>query len=185
MENKNKPLLIGITGAFGSGKSTAAEFFQSKGFQKIILSLFLEEEAYRKGFRKITRKILQNIGNELREKSGREILAKKALEVLGNKNGVIDGIRNLGEVEEFRKNKNFILVAVVSNRKIRFERLKKLKRREDLTWDLFTKLDTRDLGIGEEKTGLQTAICIALADVFIVNNRKIEDFKKKLNELTI
>ncbi|MBI4089487.1 MAG: AAA family ATPase [Candidatus Levybacteria bacterium] len=181
---KNKPLIIGITGAFGSGKSTAASFLEKKGFRKIVLSSFIENEAKKSGIKKITRRLLQDIGNEWREKYGGSILAKKAIALLNKKNllrVVIDGIRNLSEIEEFRRSYPFILLAVVSNRQIRFERLKFLKRRERLTWDLFEKLDKRDLGIGEGKTGLQVAFCIALADVFIDNNQNLSDFKNKLN----
>ena len=178
-------MIIGITGAFGSGKPTAARFFEEKGFSKIVLSSFLEEEAKRRGIKVITRKILQDIGNELREKYGSGILAMKANGFLENqkiKKTVIDGIRNLGEVEEFKKNSNFILIAIVANRKIRFERLKNLKRREELTWDIFEKLDKRDVGIGEAKTGLQVAFCIASSDVFIDSNDKIEEFRDKLSD---
>src|SRR3989344_979816 len=147
LKKVNRPLIIGITGAFGSGKSTAARFFEEKGFAKIVLSSFLEEEAKKRGIRKITRKILQDIGNKLREKYGSGILAMKADGFLKSqmiKKGVIDGIRNLGEVEEFKKSNNFILVAIVANRRIRFDRLKVLNRREELTWDIFEKLDKRD-----------------------------------------
>lgn len=176
-------LLIGITGGFGSGKSTAASFFESKGFKKIILSLFLEEEIKRRGFERITRKILQDIGNEWRKKYGSGILAKKALEYLGevNKNIVIDGIRNPGEIEFLRKNKNFILLGIVADRKVRFERLKRLKRREALTWELFEELDRRDLGLRQKKTGLKVAKSIAMADIFIENNGTLEEFVEKLN----
>ncbi len=180
---ENKSFIIGITGAFGSGKSTAANFFEEKGFKKIILSSFLEEEAKRRGIRNITRKILQDIGNEWREKYGGGILAKKANIFLKNKKAekiVVDGIRNLAEIEELKKNNNFVLIAVVANRKIRFERLKNLRRREKLTWDLFQKLDKKDLGVGEKPTGLQTSFCIAGSDVFVDGNKSIEDFKKKL-----
>src|SRR3989344_967225 len=183
MVKKNKLFIVGITGAFGSGKSTAADLLKSLGFRKIILSSFLENEARKRGVKKITREILQDIGNEWREKYGKGILAKKALELLGeegSKKAVIDGIRNLGEVEEFRNNSRFILVAIVANRQIRFERVKSIKRREKLTWDIFEKLDKRDLGIGEKQTGLQVAFCIASADVFIDSNGSIEDFKSKL-----
>lgn len=182
---EQKPLFIGITGAFGSGKSTAADFFEERGFTKIVLSSFLEKEAKTRGIKKITRKILQDIGNEWRKKYGPGILAKKAVWYLKSKKierAVVDGIRSLGEVEEFKKNNNFVLVAIVANRKIRFERLRNLKRREKLTWDIFERLDKRDLGIGEEKTGLQVAFCIAASDVFTDSNGKIEEFKNKLND---
>lgn len=182
---KDKPLIIGITGAFGSGKSTASDFFEFVGFKKIILSSFLEKEAKKRGYTKITRKILQDIGNELREKCGSGILAKRANEFsekIRVKKIVVDGIRNLGEIKELRKNENFILLAIVANRKLRFKRLKNLKRREALTWNLFEKLDKRDLGIGERSTGLQVAFCIASADFFIDNNGKVEKFEIKLRK---
>lgn len=185
MGTRNKPLIIGITGAFGSGKSTAANFFELNGYKKIILSSFLEKEAKKRGRKKITRKILQDIGNEWRENFGKGILAKKAIEFLQKENkqkAVIDGIRNIGELEVLRNKSDFILLAIVANRKIRFNRLKKLKRRENLTWELFTKLDLRDLGIGEKITGLQVAFCIALADVFVDNNGDNQEFINKLGK---
>lgn len=180
---QNKPLIIGITGPFGSGKSTAAQFFVSQGFVPIVLSSFLEEEVKKKYMGTITRKLLQDKGNELRKKYGKEILAKKALEVIKRDNiikATVDGIRNMGEIQELQKKSNFILIALVVNRTIRFERLQKLKRREVLTWDLFKKLDYRDLGLGQKENGLRVSSCIALADVFIENNTTEEDFKRKI-----
>ncbi len=180
----NRPLIIGITGAFGSGKSTASSFFSKNGFQDIALSSFLEEEAHRRGETKITRKVLQDIGNEWRGLYGKGILAQKALETVNaGEKIVIDGIRNVGEVEILRETGNFVLLAVVSDRANRFERLKTMKRREELTWDLFEKLDYRDLGIRQEEKGLQVAACIALADRFIENNGTFEGFVKRLEGL--
>lgn len=178
-----KSSIIGITGAFGSGKSTAAKYLESKGFRKITLSMFLEEEAKKRGVKKITRKVLQDIGNELRNKYGSGFLARKAIDYLegnGIHNIVIDGIRNIGEVEELSKKGRFVLVAVIANRKIRFERAKKRKGREKLTPEVFKKLDMRDLGIGENHLGLQVAYCIAMSDIFISNNKNKKRFMEKL-----
>jgi dephospho-CoA kinase len=171
--------LIGITGAFGSGKTTAAQYLEDKGYTVVVLSKPLEEEAIKRKL-PMTRKTLQDIGNEWREKYGSGILMQKALEKVKNKNKiVIDGLRNFGEVEILKENKG-ILLAIVADRSVRFERLKKLKRREKLTKSLFHKLDLRDLGVDEKITGLQTAICIALADVYIDSNSGIDDFKLKI-----
>ena len=179
----DKPLIIGITGAFGSGKTTAADFLKSLGFTKIGLVQFLEEELKSRGENKITRKLLQDLGNQLREKYGAEVLAQKALALIKEKRikkAVVEGFRNGLEISEFRKQNNFKLIGIVVNRKIRFDRLKKLVRREKLNWELFNKLDNRDLGIGEGKRGLQVAICLALSDIFIENNRSLIELKSKI-----
>ncbi len=180
---KKDKLVIGITGAFGSGKSTATEFLVEKGFKKVILSSFLEEELRKRGEAQITRKLLQDMGNLLREKFGADILAKKAIGYasrLQEDKIVVDGIRNIAEIETLRSYGNYVQLGILADRRIRFERLKKLKRREDLTWNLFQELDSRDLGIGENKQGLQVAFCITLSDVFITNNKTVEDFRKNL-----
>lgn len=173
--------IIGITGAFGSGKTTAASYFSKKGYAVIALSEPLEKEALKRKL-PITRKVLQDIGNQWREKYGSGILATKALSSAKNSNKiVIDGLRNLEEVEVLRK-KDGILLAIVADRDIRYERLRKLKRREKLTKDLFKSLDLRDLGVDEKITGLQTALCIALADVYIDSNSDMSDFERKLDK---
>lgn len=182
---KHKPLIIGITGAFGSGKSTAADFLKDLGFRKIGLAQFLEEELKNRGEKNITRRLLQDLGNEWREKYGSGILAQKALGLIEKEEmekAVVEGFRNSSEVDEFRKQKNFKLIGIVVNRKIRFDRLNKLDRREKLNWELFNKLDNRDLGIGEGKTGLQVAFCLALSDVFIENNRSLKELRNRIIE---
>ena len=182
---ENKPLIIGITGAFGSGKSTAADFLKNLGFIKISLVQFLEEDLKSRREKRITRKLLQDLGNQLREKYGAGVLAQKALKLIKEKRikrAVVEGFRNSLEIEEFRKRGDFKLIGIVVNRNIRFERLKKLNRREKLSWELFDKLDNRDLGIGEGQKGLQVAICLALSDIFIENNRSLEELKSKIQD---
>lgn len=182
----NPPLIIGITGAFGSGKTTVSQYLNKKSFIKLTLSSFLEEEARKRNHTNITRKILQDIGNEWREKKGPGVLVKKALnEVKVNFDTkiVIDGIRNIGEIEELRlSSKRFKLLGIIADRRIRFERIKESKKREGLSWEQFEKLDYRDLGVNESVKGLQVALCTMLSDVFILNNGTIEDFYKKIDE---
>ena len=178
-----QPLLLGITGAFGSGKSTASTFFATHGFTKIRLSYFLEEEIKQEFTGTITRKMLQDKGNELREKHGAGILAKKALEYITKEKierAVIDGLRNMEEVGVLYENPNFLLLALVADRDVRLKRLQENPRREPLDMQTFAKLDYRDLGVGEKETGLQTGMCIALADVYIENNSNETEFKKRL-----
>lgn len=180
------PLIIGITGTFGSGKTTAAAFFESHGYEKLTLSSFLELEAQKRGVKRITRKLLQDIGNEWREKYGKGVLAKIAVESVKDSDHqkfVIDGIRNIGEIDVLKKEAEFTLVGVIADRPVRLERLKKMKRREELTPELFYKLDCRDLGLGQKDTGLQVAYCFSLSDYFVENNGTQVEFEEKLNTL--
>lgn len=182
---RKEPLLLGITGAFGSGKSSASAFFAARGFTKIRLSQYLEEEIGERHQGTITRKLLQDTANKLREHYGPGFLAKKALEQIERERlnrVVIDGLRNMGEVESLCVNPHFLLLAIVADRSVRFERLEKNPRREKLTLESFAKLDYRDLGVGEKDTGLQTGMCIALADVFVENNGSEAAFEKKLTQ---
>jgi dephospho-CoA kinase len=119
----------------------------------------------------------------MRAEYGADILAKKALEQIKKEQldrVVIDGIRNINEVETLCTNPDFLLLAIVADRSVRFERLQKNPRREKLDAKLFAELDYRDVGIGEKDTGLQVALCIALADVFIENNSTRHAFEKRL-----
>lgn len=177
-----KRYIIGITGAFGSGKSTAAVFFEKRGYVIVVLSSFLEKEASKRKLL-ITRKVLQDIGNEWREKYGSGFLMKEALRETKDKEKiVIDGLRNYGEIDRLKKEKNSIVLGIIADRNVRFERLKWLKRREKLTENLFRKLDLRDLGIGEKISGLQTAICVALADIYLDSNSTKKEFYKELEK---
>ncbi len=178
----DKPTVVGITGPFGSGKTSAAKFLESQGFTRITLSSFLEGKL-KEEEKEITRKNLQDLGDEWRGEFGSSILAKKALEFAFEKEIdrlVIDGIRNLGEIEELKNNSNFILLGVFADRDVRFARIRKMPRREELTRDLFDQLDYRDLGITEDKeTGLQVAKCFAISDYFIDSNDEAS-FENKL-----
>lgn len=181
-----KAKLIGITGTFGSGKSTAAEYLTTLGYTKISLSKFLEDALVYSGEKEVTRKKLQDLGNSWREKHGSSILGKKAIEYILEKKlekVVIEGFRNIGEIEEIKKAGDLTLIALLVNRSIRYKRLAKLKRREKLTPMLFEKLDFRDMGVGEKETGLQVAVCIALSDIFLENNNTPKDLEKSLKEI--
>lgn len=182
-----QPTIIGITGTFGSGKSTAADFLSTLGYTKISLSKFLEDALVYSGDKNITRKKLQDLGNAWREQHGNGVLAIKAAEHIKEKKMekvVIEGFRNLGEIEEIKKTGKLTLIALLVNRSVRYKRLSKSKRREKLTPELFEKLDSRDMGVNEKESGLQVAVCIACADIFLENNTTEKELQKKL-EATI
>ena len=175
-------MIIGLTGTKASGKGEVAEMIKKRGFAYFSLSDRVREEAAARGLANYNVKDLQDIGNDLRKKFGNGILAKRTLETAkGTENFIIDGIKNLGEIEELKKYGNFILIAVDA---LPFERFSRLLRRgrpsDPKTMSEFMKIDERDRGISEADSGQQVAKCMEKANFRIVNNGNIEHLRNKV-----
>ena len=196
MEEKSKQkysdkprLIVGLTGAFGSGTSyIAKKFFKEKGYVKLSLADSLKEE-YNKHLKDsgkeipedISRKDLQDYGNFLRA-DDREFLAKNVNELIQNDtNYVIDSFRNPAEIEFFRsKHTDFILIGVFATRSIRWDR--KSPKYEG-NQKIFNQDDERDSGKGEPPWGQRISDCFFESDLVISNNEDLEEdielFEKK------
>ena len=164
-------MIIGLTGTKASGKGVIAEILQGQNFVYSSTSDRVREEALERGLQNYKTSDLQDIGNELRQNHGSAVLIQRTLEKLGDsKLMVIDGIRNLGEVD-FLHSKRGILVGVDAPQQIRYERLLQRARHSDPTnWEGFVEMEERDLGRGEDGTGQQTAKCIVQADYISFNH---------------
>ena len=179
-------MIIGLTGKNAAGKGEIAKHLQSNRFVYFSLSDALREEATKRKLEH-SRNNLINLGNELREKFGNGILAKrinkkiKEEKTKGSRDFVIDSIRNPGEIQELRKNEGFLLVGVVTDEKIRFQRLLKRGRIGDATtFEEFTKHEERENN--NEESGQQLDKCIAMADRHISSNGTIEEANKEFDE---
>ena len=172
---------IGVTGLPGAGKSIFSSAARELGIRVIKMGDIVFSETRKRGL-PLTYENVGRIAVELRAKYGRGIIADKVIDLIRsnivkksrNKNEilVIEGIRSPEEVERFRNFFDlFILVAIHAPPKIRYERLLKRKRSDDvLNISKLIERDKRELkfGVGE---------VIALADEILVNKDKsIEDF---------
>jgi len=135
----------------------------------------LRDEAIKQGLDN-SRDTLIRLGTDLREKFGNGILAKRINEKIkpNKENFVVDSIRNPGEIEELRKNADFILIGVNTDAKIRFERLIKRGRAGDSrTFEEFMvheKMENNNEGAGQ-----QLDKCLEMADKIIDSNGTIEE----------
>jgi len=179
-------MLIGLTGSKAGGKGEVSDILKEKGYLYESLSDRVREEAVKRGIENYTVKQLQNIGDELRREFGNGVLAKKTLEKVDkSKNYIIDGIRNLGEIEELRKSENFILIAVDAPQKIRFERILKRARVSDpRDWETFLEMDERDLR-SKEESGQEVVKCMEMADVKIFNSESLEELRDKIKKILL
>ncbi|MGH9340662.1 MAG: deaminase [Acidobacteriota bacterium] len=176
-------MIIGLTGANGSGKGTVADFLKSKGFYYYSLSDVIRDEI-RSRNQEITRELLVDTGNELRSKHGAGYLAEKILERLEkDRNQVVDSFRNPSEVKVFRNGGNFYFVGVEADTEVRFNRLRERGRESDpMEYEEFLALEQREAA-NPSWQGQQLAACLKMADFTLVNNGSISDLHQKASSL--
>jgi dephospho-CoA kinase len=183
-------MIIGVVGQIASGKGILVKYLTEKlGFTSFSLSSIVHEELEKKGKVKFTRQTLQDVGDELRRKNGDDVLAQRVIKAINEQKKdriVIEGIRNPGEIEFLKKNSNFILIGVKADREFRFKRvLSRGKKWDPKSLSDFLKVDRRDLGVGQKKSGQQVGKCLAYCDYVLTNNKDVNNFEEKIKKLFI
>jgi deoxycytidylate deaminase len=166
--------VIGMTGAFGSGCTTAAKHLRDKRhFTRIRLSDAIRDRwRAEHGDREPLRGELQRLGDSMRFEGGASVLVDEALKgVVGHTNLlVIDGIRNTNEVRalEERFGYHFFLMGIMASAEERWSRLGQEYSDDKRTQVDFVLDDERDRN-EEINSGQQVELCLDRSDVFINN----------------
>lgn len=174
--------IIAFAGMPFSGKSEAVKIAKEQNIPVIRMGDMVWEETKKQGL-ELNDKNVGTIANNLRKEKGMDIWAKKTIQKIKKiKNTnilVIDGVRNLEEVETFKRKlgDDFLLVAIQVSDELRHKRAMS-RNREDDSKDL-TKIKERDNR--EISWGLNTVI--ASADIVISNNETIDKFIPKIKKL--
>jgi dephospho-CoA kinase len=178
--NKTK-FIVCLTGMPGSGKSTVAESLKKQGFSVLTMGDLVRDEARRKNIEP-TDINLGRLMLELRRETGPGAIAQLILneiekrEIRGdaNQNIVIDGIRNVPEVEILRTIGLVKLLSIHASVNTRFDHLKKRARGD-------APLNENDFGIRDQRelaVGISEAI--AMSDEMLSNNNlTVEELKDK------
>ncbi len=177
-------MIIGLSGPLCAGTDTFGEILKKElNFIWMSYSDILREEARSRNI-ELTRKNLQDLGNELREKRGPGVLSELLIEKMeDSRDYVIGNIRNPGEVEVLRKKfgKEFLLIHLDATPEIRFQRLLKRRREKDPeTWEGFLKVEARDLGKNESESGQQHQKVFELADLKVENNESYGAYRRRI-----
>jgi len=164
---------IAFTGLPGSGKSEAVSIAEQQGWTVTRMGDEVRAEARRRG-RELTDRQLGRIADELRRQEGMDIWARRSLPSNPD-DVVIDGIRNIEEVEFFRGQlDSFVLVAVHASPETRYQRLRERGRSDDAaSLDELKQRDERELGWG-------IGGVVAMADVVVVNEGSLEELREKI-----
>jgi dephospho-CoA kinase len=117
------------------------------------------------------------VSDELRGEDGMGVTRLALEQVLqsGAKVGFLEGMRSWPEIELIREKAEGIVVAFLTPRNVRRERIVS-RGREDDSPQAFDDRDQRELAYG-------TAIPIAMADAYILNTRSVDDAISQLNTI--
>jgi dephospho-CoA kinase len=169
----NKRLIICITGMPGAGKSTVASLLHRDGFAVITMGDVVREEAKRQNL-EMSDSNLGNLMLNLRKNMGPAaiaylILKKMQQEINATDDIVIDGIRNVAEVNVLKSMGHVKLLAVHASADMRFKHIKE-RGRSDVAIDSndFKTRDKRELEIGISEA-------IAMSDEVVSNNNLTKD----------
>jgi len=176
----NGKSVVGLVGMPGSGKSVVVNVARENGYGIVVMGDIVRQEAERQCLAP-TPENLGRIMLELRRREGNSVVAKKCIpkiEMAKEAKIIVDGIRSLNEVEEFKKHfSKFALVAIHSSPETRFWRLYRRQRSDDpQNWEIFHERDMRELSVG-------LGSAIALAEYIIVNEGRLEGVKVKVKEV--
>ncbi|MFH1821801.1 MAG: AAA family ATPase [Methanobacteriota archaeon] len=175
--------VIGIVGLPGSGKTAVAKAIVDFNVPRVRMGDVVWGELKRQG-QNITEAKVGELSNEFRKKEGMGAIAKRCVPLIESRGKekravVVDGIRGIAEVDEFRKafGKNFHLICTWASQKTRYQRISSRKRADDtITRESFQEKDLRELswGMGD---------AIALSDFIILNEGSIAMLRKRSGEI--
>ncbi len=175
--------LIAFVGMPASGKSEASAAARRLSIPIVNMGNVVREETERRGLA-LTDENLGGTGTKLRIEEGMDAIAKRCvprIRMLGSPVVVVDGTRNIEEINYFKRQfgNDFKLIAIKTPFDLRFERVKKRCRLDDMS--SIEELKRRDER--EKSWGLEGAI--EMADVTIENTRSIEKFRKEIEKLLL
>lgn len=173
--------LIAFVGMPASGKSEAAAIAKKLGIPVVNMGDVVREETARRGLSP-TDENIGGIGTALRREEGMDVIAKRCvpkIRAIKSKVVIIDGIRNINEIEYYKKEfgNDFRLIAINTPFDIRFERVKMRARSDDMkSMEELKRRDEREKGWGLDRA-------IEKADINSDNTGSIEEFRKKMEQL--
>ncbi|MCL4412534.1 MAG: flagellar hook-basal body complex protein FliE [Candidatus Thermoplasmatota archaeon] len=169
-----KAKAILIIGMPGSGKDEFAMVAREMGIEVINMGDIVREYTSSTG---VSISMSGEIASRERKANGMDIWAKRTIERVKSNFVVVEGVRNIEEIQRFRKDMVIgLVVSISSGRDTRYARLLKRGREDDpRNIEEFAVREKRELswGIGE---------VLATADRYICNDSSIDAFKESVKE---
>jgi dephospho-CoA kinase len=175
--------VVGVVGLQGSGKTEVSKVAAKLDIPRVRMGDVVWEECRRRGL-EVNEANVGAVANELRQREGLDAIAKRCVPLIkkqgkGKKAVLVDGIRGIAEVEEYRRvfGDRFYLLATWASERIRYGRVAARGREDDAaSLKAFREKDARELGWG-------LGGAIALADFILINEGTLEELHRKAAEI--
>ena len=174
--------IIAFTGMPFSGKSEAVKIAKEMKIPVIRMGDMVWKETEKRGL-ELNDKNVGMIADSMRKQHGMDIWAKKTLEKIESikvdEKIVIDGVRNIEEIETFEENlgNDFLLIAVQVNDNLRYKRAMNRGREDDsLDLEMIKKRDKRELSWGLGNV-------IASSEMVVTNEGSQDEFRQKIRDV--
>jgi dephospho-CoA kinase len=176
------PRALALVGMPGAGKTLCASHLQTLGFAHFRFGSIVVDEVRQRGL-ELNPANEQMVREDLRAREGINAVAVRALPHLkraleSHSSLVIDGLYGFGEYKLLRETlgASMVVVAVVSPRHLRYQRL---HQRKDRPFSL-AEAEARDY---REIETLEKGGPIAIADYTLLNDRSPEALLRQLDDL--
>ncbi len=175
--------IIAIVGMCGSGKSIATDILVSKGYEKVYFGGVTMDKLKEENL-EVNPQNEKMMREKLRKEYGMaayaKILLPKILELSKKSNVVLDGLYSWDEYQilETELKDKFTTIAIVTDKKIRYNRLEKRVIRP------LTSIEAKERDLAEINN-IAKAPPIAYADYYICNNGSLEEYEKLLNNILL
>lgn len=168
-------MLIGITGSFGAGKGSAAEYLVSeKNFSHFSARALIIKEVERRGL-PVNRDTITNTANDMRAAGGPTYLFEQLVAAAKECGGdaVIESVRAIAEAE-YLKEHGGILLAIDAEPHVRYERIVKRGSETDcVSFAEWQEQEAREMH-SDDPTKQNVAAVIEMADHVIKNTNTLE-----------
>ena len=173
--------IIAIVGMCGSGKSVACNLLEEKAFQKVYFGGVTLEKLKEEGLEDTPENekyMREKLRSELGMGAYAILLLPKIKELAETNNVVLDGLYSWDKLKILKNEfgDKITSIAIIVDRKTRYDRLKNRPIRP------FNKEKAIERDISEIEN-IAKAGPIAYADYYIDNNKSIDNFKNRLEEI--
>lgn len=172
--------IIGICGPIAAGKDTAATYLSQKLNVSVYeISGILKQLAQARNI-PLTRPDLTRFGTQLAREKGDGYLAQLILDQVADI-GIVTGIRQLGQIDFFRKNADFFLIGIDAEPTVRFERASQRKKLGEA--ETLAEFIRQEQAENSAPNVQRLFECMQLADHCLTNNADPDSFYHQLDHL--